>query len=550
MTFFGRSPMEVGKRAAMWFITGFIALSGYGLAKLEPFATPVELSLLAIDDAIPFLPWTIWLYGTVTWASFVAWMQVPDRTSIARLFFTLVTAAAVCWCFFLLWPTTYPRELFPLPAVDTATVREFADLRAADSPTNCFPSMHVALAWGLALTWAGYLKRWWSRPLPIVWAVVVSACTLTTKQHYFIDVPAGFVGGGGAWAVVHRLVRADAPLSRLWAVPGPSLTVLETPSAHGVAKLRAKVEAHQWSLDTIEWPEGPLAPLDPLMVRLINEVTYIEEIAGLNFSLLADASQDEDLRVLYRFFADEERRHADGLRKVLQLHEAPIQPPGLGNAMVLDQFDTLDPESDADAALVAVSNPVFETFLDAGTIPFLQAHPALKSPAFDVFVQRVCRDEAAHMALNWILTRDRARRLPGRRGLRLLFNPSIYRGMAAIPFMSLDVYALAYRAGYDFRTLIPPFRKLWRLHDRYPELSRYPLWWMFRFFVVCGLAATLVADSLHRAGLLFGWFWTTFTAATNKVAWLAFGPKLLRRRGLPAVGWTDSVLTRRGSGQG
>lgn len=536
MTLMGRSPVEIGKRVAMWCVTGIVVLSGYGLAKLEPFASPVELSLLAIDDAIPFLPWTVWLYGTVTWACLLAWLQVPDRLSVTRLFGTLATAAVVCWVFFLLWPTTYPRHLFPLPAIDSATVRELADLRAADSPSNCFPSMHVALAWGLALTWAGYLKRWWSRPLPLLWAAVVSVCTLTTKQHYVVDVPAGLLVGVVSWAAVHRFVRADAPLSRLWARPGPSLSVLDTPAAHAVAKLRAKVEGHQWSLETIDWPQGPLAPLDPLMVRLINEVTYIEEIAGLNFSLLAEASRDEDLKELYRFFADEERRHADGLRKVLELHRAPIRPPGLGNAMVLDQFDSLDPASDADAALVAVSNPVFETFLDAGTIPFLQGHPALSSPAFDVFVQRVSRDEAAHMALNWILTRDRARRMPGWRGLRLLLNPSIYRGMLAIPFMSLDVYALAYRAGYDFRTLLPPFRKLWRLHDRFPELRAYPLWWMFRGFVVCGAVATVVADTLHRAGLLLGPLWTTFTAVTNRAAWLAFGPKLLRRRGLPPVG--------------
>lgn len=525
-----RSLVDWLKRAAMWLFTGVVCLSGYGLAKLEPFATPVELTLTSVDQAIPFLPWTIWLYGTVTMASLLAWLQVPDRLAVGRLFFTLVLASVVCWAFFLVWPTTYPRHLYPLPNVDSATIREFADLRAADSPTNCFPSLHVALAWGLALTWVGYLKKPWSKPLPIVWAVAVSGCTLTTKQHFVVDVPAGLLVGVGAWAVVHRTLRADAPLSRFWTRRDRPLWALD-PAAIG--QLRAKVEAHQWSLETIDWPAGPLAPLDPLVVRLLNEVTYIEEIAGLNFQLLADASADDDLKALYRFFADEERRHADGLRKVLALHGAPIRPPGLGNALVLDQFDSLDPTSDADAALVAVSNPVFETFLDAGTIPFLRHHPALQSPAFDEFVDRVCRDEAAHLALNWTMTRERARSLAGWKGMRLLLNPSIYRGMIAIPFMSLDVYALAYRAGYDFNTLVPPFKRLWRQHERFPELARYPLWWMFRAFVACGLAATTAALALHRLGLFFGGFWTTFTAGTDRLAWLLFGRALLRRRGLP-----------------
>ncbi len=529
----GCAPADLVKRVVAWMLTGVVVLSGYAFAKLDPFAVPVELPLSSIDHAIPFVPWTVWLYGTVTWASLLAWLQVPDRRAAERLFFTLVSSAVVCWIFFLVWPTTYPRHLFPLPELDTATVREFTDLRTSDSPSNCFPSMHVALAWGLALTWAGFLERRWARPLPIVWATVVTTCTLTTKQHYAVDLPPGILIGVASWWSIRRL----SDRARGWHRPGqhaqPSLHLAREEDAHAVAKLRAKVEAHQWSLDTIDWPEGPLPPLDPSLVRLLNEITYIEEIAGLNFQLLRDAARDEDLRVLYGFFADEERRHADGLRKLLRLHRAPLRSPGLGNTLVLDQFDSLDPLSPADAVLVAMANPVFETFLDAGTIPFLRSHPALQSPAFDEFVKRVCRDEAAHMTLNWRVTRDTARRNPGLRGLHLLANPSIYFGMLAIPFMSLDVYSLAYRVGYDFRTLLPPFGKLWTLHRRYPELARCPMWWMFRLFVVCGALATVVADGLHRMGLLVGRFWTTFTAVTDRLAWLGFGPALLRRRDLP-----------------
>ena len=102
----------------------------------------------------------------------------------------------------------------------------------------------------------------------------------------------------------------------------------------------------------------------------------------------------------------------------------------------------LDPRSDADVALMAVSTPVFETFLDAGTMPFLKTHPDVSGPAFDGFVERVDRDEAMHLATNWMMSREMARRYRGWRGLRLLLNPNILRGMSAIPWMSLDVYAV------------------------------------------------------------------------------------------------------------
>ncbi|MEM9195907.1 MAG: phosphatase PAP2 family protein, partial [Myxococcota bacterium] len=446
-----------------------------------------------------------------------------------RLFFTMVLCTTVCGFFFLFFPTTYPRALYPLDPTDPWAA-ELLSIRSSDSPTNCFPSLHVALAWGIALCWSAFLQRRISKALPFVWAVLVTATTLTTKQHYLVDVPAGFVVGVLSYVVLSRTIVPNA--TPVWRSPAPVETLRPRDEAL-VQSLLTKVEAHQWRLDDIRWPTGPLPALSPVMIRLINEVIYIEEIAGFNFRLLQSANQRSDLKALYGYFADEERRHADGLRHLLRLHGAPIRPPGLGNTLVLDQFDSLDPKNHADALLIAVANPVFETFLDAGTIPFLQKHPSLKGDAFDEFVRRVCRDEAAHIALNWILSRENARRATGLRSIALLLNPSIYRGVLAIPFMALDVYALAARVGYDFRTLIPPFRRLWFLHNRYPELRSLPLWWLFRGFVVCGVAAVWTVLALQRVGLFFGSLWTTFTRLTNTAAWWLFGERLLRRRGLP-----------------
>jgi len=531
-----KAPAHYLKRLALWVLCGVVIIFWYGLGKLELLSTPQALPLTSLDRSIPFIPWTVWLYGTITWAGLLAWLQVPDRKNMVRLFAVVCICSMVCSLFFVVWPTTFPRHLYPLPDLalsqfDAATLAELTDLRDSDSPTNCAPSLHVALAWGGALTWVGWLKKRWMMALPICWALVVSACTLTTKQHYVVDVPAGLLVGLLAWWGARQLVSTRTGLP-VWA--RPARLQPQTPEVKArVAKLRNKVEGHQWNLDEIDWPQGPLPPLDPSLVRLINELIYVEEIAGLNFELLAKGSQDDDLISLYTIFADEEQRHAEGLRRVLSLHGAPLRQPGLGNTLVLDEFDALDAQNDADVYLVAVANPVFETMLDAGTVPFLRTHPALKSEWFDELVRRLTRDEAAHLMLNWIVIREAAVRDRGWRGLRLLFNPSIYRGMMAIPFMSLDVYALAHRMGYDFQTLLPAFGKLWRLHRKYTELAGYPLWWVFRLFVVCGVVATLIADFLHRWGLIFIRFWTTFTHVTDRLAWVVFGKRLLRKRGLP-----------------
>lgn len=512
----GRSPFDIAKRLGGWLASGAVVLGCYGLGKL---AGPGHLlPVSAVDAAIPLLPWTFWIYGSGTKAALVAWLMVPNGPAARRLFGTLALSSLLCGLAFVLYPTTYPREAWPLPPGDSLTLREFADLRDTDSPSNCLPSLHVALAWGLALNWSGWLKR--TRALPLVWAAAVTLATLTTKQHYLIDLPTGAAVGIVAFWVTGRI--------QAWKSAPARLSMVDT---RAVDALLSRVRAHQWRLDDL--PPAPTTPLPPAMVRLLNEVIYIEEIARLNFELLRDASDTPALVELYGFFADEERRHADGLRRVLAAAGAPLLAPGLGNALVLDQFDSLHP--DADAALVAMSTPVFETFLDAGTIPFLQGHPALRSPAFDAFVERVCSDEAAHLALNWMVSRELARQRGGLAGLSLLLNPNLLRGTRAIPWMSLEVYSIAHQLGYDFATLLPPFGRIWRMHDRFPELARYPLWWPFRLFSVFGGIATSVCLALVRTHLLFIDGWVLVTRVTAWIARVAFGPELLRRRGLPGV---------------
>ncbi len=414
----------------------------------------------------------------------ICWIVVPDRVAVRRLFYVTVGAALLI-------------------------------------------AQPVAVATGMALVWADFVRSPPLKAVPLVLGVFAIAST-TWLGSAPLQVLFGVTIGLGCFVVSRRLIGPAPP-----GEGGRPLRVELEVNVQAIAKLRAKVEAHQWTDNEIDWPEGPLPTLEPNLVRLINQVIYIEEIAGKNFRLLEAASGQEDLRVVYGLFADEERRHADGLRKVLDLHGHALQPPGLGASMILDQFDTLDPSDEADAALIAIATPVFEVFLDGGTIPFIQQQPALRCEALDALVERVNRDEAAHMAMDWFVSRDLAVRHRGVSGLALLFNSSIPRGMLALPWLSLDIHSLAYVLGYDFRVLLTPFSKVWRMHHRFPELNSYALWQPYRLFVICGVAATYVCIGLDKAGLMMGGFWVGLTAVTNRIARALFGPDLLARRQLP-----------------
>jgi membrane-associated phospholipid phosphatase len=516
-----------GRALVLTSITYFIILLGYVACRSHPFFEPRELSLTALDRAVPFWVDTVWIYGTVSWVTLLGYFLVRDARTTGRFGLTLLLASAACWLGFALHPVSFPRHLYPLEGAGgaLASIARLAELRESDAPDNCLPSLHVALATSLALLLREPERPRLVRALAPVWAVLVSLSTLTVKQHYVVDVLGGAVVGLAAWALARRAARgrpywqtAEAPLA------------LETDDDRAfVEGLLRKVEAHQWSLDELELP-APARPFEAPMVRLLNHVIYIEEIAARNFRFLKQAARDESVRRLYQLFEDEEVRHAEGLRRVLLAGGGKLERPGLGNGLVLAQQTELDPSSDADVVLVTLSNPVFETFLDAGTIPFLRAHPALRSAGFDALVSRIGRDEAAHIALNWFFSRKIGR---SHAHVRHLFNPSIARGMVAIPFMSLDVYALAHRLGYDFATLLPSFRKLWSNHKRFPELMRLPMWRVFRLFVLCGLVSTWVTLVLARLHLLFVRFWTTFSRLTDYLAWALFGRRLLEVHALP-----------------
>src|SRR6185436_14225959 len=132
-----RSPRGDGVRILAAYLVFCLFYLGAAAIDLRP---PQLLQPSLIDRAIPFLPWTIALY----------------LTTIAR------------------------------PAVDSAA---FDGLWLFDVPENCFPSLHVSLAIIAAAYWPR--ARW----IGIAWAIAIAVSTMTTKQHYFVDVAGGIAMG-------------------------------------------------------------------------------------------------------------------------------------------------------------------------------------------------------------------------------------------------------------------------------------------------------------------------------------------------------------------
>ena len=171
---------------------------------------PFELPLLWIDQITPLIPWTFLIYTSDYFVFVFAVILLHEKAqflSFARMMFGILF---VCGVFFYTFPTTYPRPVYPEVANPfISAVMQF--VAAADTPRNCFPSMHVGLTAGA--TWAlrhlGF-KVWGTFS---IWSLLIFASTLTTKQHYFLDI----LGGLGVMGVIAALEGLVVPkaLNRL-----------------------------------------------------------------------------------------------------------------------------------------------------------------------------------------------------------------------------------------------------------------------------------------------------------------------------------------------
>lgn len=179
--------------AAAWY-AGFCVL--YSVTGAGLLRTPRPLPMLAIDRGILFLDWTIWVYLSQFLFLFLCYAGLRTAKGITRMAYSLTLASLLAFGSFILFPTEISRETFQ------ANGMAFQFLYAIDSPANCFPSLHVALAWLAALGLRDERRGWGTAFL--FWAAAISLSTITTKQHYFIDVVGGFALAGLCRYVIRR----------------------------------------------------------------------------------------------------------------------------------------------------------------------------------------------------------------------------------------------------------------------------------------------------------------------------------------------------------
>lgn len=188
---------------------------------------PAQLPLTTLDEIVPFLPATGWLYAAAYLLLAWAFFGTSSLERVSRWLYALAAVQTVAAIVFVAWPVAYPRELAVLPAGTHPIHAGLVDFwRRIDAPVNCLPSLHVTSnLLALAMFTSGRLRRWFVPAC--VLAVLSIASTLTFKQHYAVDLLAGLALATAAYVVFFR-----------WVDVGPACVRYATPRGEAHARRR------------------------------------------------------------------------------------------------------------------------------------------------------------------------------------------------------------------------------------------------------------------------------------------------------------------------
>lgn len=168
----------------------------YALTNYFPLRPPGTMPSFPFESRIGIYPSTCWVYLSYFALLVVTGLRLRKLAWAPRAAGAIAAVVTMSGVIFLAYPTMIHR-----PPVLGAGLS--ADLlrwvRALDPPNNCFPSLHVGLAFLCAMLQMRISLR--LGLIVLLWATLIAASTLTTKQHYFLDVAGGGIVAGIGYAL-------------------------------------------------------------------------------------------------------------------------------------------------------------------------------------------------------------------------------------------------------------------------------------------------------------------------------------------------------------
>ena len=161
----------------------------------RPTVTSHLMPVLSIDQWMPLIPWTAWVYFSL-WGFICVPLSFMENRRVMLFYLSGALALSIIGLsVFFFYPTVVPAW-----EIDWSHYPSLQFLKNSDRAGNACPSLHVGFAM-FSGCWLVWLIRQMRLPmfwliLSFVWGLAIMVSTMTTKQHVFVDVFCGLVLGG------------------------------------------------------------------------------------------------------------------------------------------------------------------------------------------------------------------------------------------------------------------------------------------------------------------------------------------------------------------
>jgi membrane-associated phospholipid phosphatase len=170
--------------------------SGYLAVQRTIIFPPWKVPLTWFDRAIPFEPRWVWAYLSLYLLNPLGPLFARSRKDLFGYARGILSFFAFGFMCFVIFPVAGPRPLF------AGGYWLYDRLVLIDRAYNSFPSLHAACA-VYAVLFASYASsdscRYRLRKILLafgwVWVGLILYSTIATRQHFFLDLPAGTLLG-------------------------------------------------------------------------------------------------------------------------------------------------------------------------------------------------------------------------------------------------------------------------------------------------------------------------------------------------------------------
>jgi membrane-associated phospholipid phosphatase len=162
--------------------------AGYFLVAHLTGSLKMHTLMLDLDRRIPFKEEYVWFYLTVYMLYLMPFFVMKNKPFAKMVMLSYISVLVIHYTLYFVFPVTFPREI-----PDTGKHFSIWALKMVyngDTPWNCFPSSHCAMALMAALVLLEIDFHFGMYGIFI--ALTIGISTVFIKQHYIVDVIAGY----------------------------------------------------------------------------------------------------------------------------------------------------------------------------------------------------------------------------------------------------------------------------------------------------------------------------------------------------------------------